>query len=349
VKHWQYAAFGGPEQLELVESARPEPGPGEVLIRVTRCGVNPIDVSTMSGRFKGLGLPHTPGVEVAGVAEALGAGVSDPPVGARVAMAFRLFCNRCYYCLRGREIDCAGFAQAPGPAIFGVITNGGMGEYVVVPALNALLVPDEVSDDHACAAALDGITAYHLVDRAGVRDGETVLVVGATGGVGSFAVQIAAQRGATILALGRGPEAEARLRGWGATAVLDRDAHDVAARVQELSAGRGVDVALDPVGAGTWPLSMGALAQGGRYATCGILTGAEVQLNLGPFYTRQQQVIGSTGGSRGDLATVLAALQAGRIEAPIWRTFPLEEAPAAFAALKEPGRIGKVLLAVSSP
>ena len=93
-------------------------------------------------------------------------------------------------------------------------------------------------------------------------------------------------------------------------------------------------MALDPVGAGTWPLSMGALAQGGRYATCGILTGAEVQLNLGPFYTRQQQVIGSTGGSRGDLATVLAALQAGRIEAPIWRTYPLEEAPAAFAALK---------------
>jgi len=349
MRHWQYAAFGGPDQLALVESPRPEPGPGEVLIRVTRCGVNPIDVSTMSGRFKGLGLPHTPGAEVAGVVEALGAGVSEARAGARVAVAFRLFCNRCYYCLRGREIDCAGFAQAPGPAIFGVITNGGMGEYVVVPALNALLVPDGVSDDQACAAALDGATAYHLVDRAGVRDGEGVLVVGATGGVGSFAVQFAAQRGATVWGLGRGPAAEARLRAWGAAAALDRDAEDVAARVQELSGGRGVDVALDPVGAGTWPLSMGALAQGGRYATCGILTGAEVQLNLGPFYTRQQQVIGSTGGSRGDLATVLAALQAGRIEAPIWRTYPLEEAPAAFAALKEPGRIGKVLLVVSSP
>ncbi len=104
MKAWQFAAFGGPERLEMREVERPAPGPGEVLVRVTRCGVNPIDRSVLSGRFAWLALPHTPGAEIVGTVEALGAGTAGaPPVGSPVALAFRLFCGRCYYCLRGRE------------------------------------------------------------------------------------------------------------------------------------------------------------------------------------------------------------------------------------------------------
>jgi len=345
VKSWEHRAFGGPEVLVAVEGEPPEPGPGEVVVQVAYCGVNPLDVSVMQGRFKALPLPHRPGSEVAGTITAVGAGVITPRLGDRVVVAFRLFCKECYYCRHGRELDCRGFAHLPGLPIFGLLTPGGYAESVLAPADNIVAVPEGLPFAAACAATLDGVTAYHLVDRAGVGPADTVLLVGATGGIGAFALQFAANRGATVLALGRGAAAAARLRAWGASEVLDRDREDVVARLQELSGGRGADVVLDPLGAGTWPQSMAALAQGGRYATCGVLTGAEVTLDLGRLYNSQQQIIGSTGGSRADLAAVLSLLAAAKAEAPIWRTFPLAEAPAAVAALGAPGRIGKVLLA----
>jgi NADPH:quinone reductase-like Zn-dependent oxidoreductase len=346
VKSWQYAEFGGPEKLTRLESETPAPGAGEVRLRVAYCGVNPVDMSTMRGRFANLPLPHTPGCEVAGVVDAVGPGVESPPVGTRVAVAFRRYCDRCYSCLRGREIEGSTYLSEPGLPILGVQTNGGFAEYLVIPARNAIPVPAGLSLAQACAAALDGATARHLVDRAGVRAGENVLVVGATGGIGTYGVQFAARRGATVWALARGAEAAERLRALGAAAVIDREQEDVNARIRELSAGRGVDVALDPLGAVTWPMSIAALAQGGRYATCGVLTGAQVTLDLGPFYNRQQQIIGSTGGSRGDLAETLAATVSGQVEGMIWRTYPLDEAPQAMAALSDPGRLGKVLLEI---
>ncbi|HMA33469.1 MAG TPA: alcohol dehydrogenase catalytic domain-containing protein [Chloroflexia bacterium] len=348
MKAWQYPEFGGVEKLALVDIARPQPGAGDVLVRVVYCGVNPIDLSTMRGRFAALSLPHTPGTEVAGIVEELGAGVTGLALGQPVVVAFRLFCDHCTNCLRGREIDCLTMLAAPTPPIWGVLTPGGFAEYALVPARNLVAIPPDLPDDQACSAGVDGATAYHLVDRAGVAAGERVLVVGATGGVGAYAVQFAALRGATVWALGRGPEAAARLRIWGAAEVLDRDKDDIPARIQELSDGYGVDVALDPLGAATWPLSTGALAQGGRYATCGVLTGPQVTLDLNRLYNRQQQIIGATGASRGDLAAALTALAAGRVGAPIWRTYLLDEAPAALTALGEPGRIGKVLVAVGA-
>lgn len=346
MKSWQFAEFGGPEQLARLERETPTPGAGEVRLRVAYCGVNPIDMSTLRGRFANLPLPHTPGCEVAGVVDAVGPGVTSPPVGTRVALAFRRYCDRCYYCLRGREIDCATYLGEPGLPILGVQTAGGFAEYLVVPARNAIPVPEGLPLAQAGAAALDGATAHHLVDRAGVQAGENVLVVGATGGIGTYAVQFAARRGATVWALARGAEAAERLRALGAAAVIDREQEDVNARVRELSAGRGVDVALDPLGSATWPMSIAALAQGGRYATCGVLTGAQVTLDLGPFYNRQQQIIGSTGGSRGDLAETLAAAAAGQVTGTIWRTYPLAEAPQAMTALGDPARLGKILLAI---
>jgi NADPH:quinone reductase-like Zn-dependent oxidoreductase len=347
MKSWQYKAFGGPEQLAMVEGDPPEPKAGEVRIKVAFCGVNPIDLGALRGRFPTLTLPHIPGGEVSGTVESVGAGVADPQPGERVAVAFRLFCGRCYYCLRGREVDCLTYTPGPILPLYGVMTQGGYAEYTIAPATNVLPIPADMPFADACAAALDGTTAYHLLDRAGVTPGDHVLIVGATGGIGAFAVQLAKARGATVWALGRGDEAAERLRDWGAAEVIDRDREDVAARIAEMSSGRGVDVAIDPIGAATWPLSTGALANGGRYATCGILTGAKVELDLGTLYTRQHVIVGSTGGSRGDLAATLAALRKGQVQAPIWRTYPLDGAPEAMRALNEPGRIGKILLEIA--
>jgi NADPH:quinone reductase-like Zn-dependent oxidoreductase len=347
MRAWQIGAFGGPERLELRDLPPPTPGPGEALVRVTHCGVNPIDRSVIGGRFDWVALPHTPGAEIVGVVAAVGPAGADeaPAVGSTVALAFRLFCGRCAHCLRGLDEACLADSRGlTAPLAFGVTAPGGYAEYVLTPVRNCLPLPAGLAPDAACTGVLDGVTAWHLVDRARITEGERVLVVGATGGVGLYVVQIARLRGARVAALAGDAERARRLREWGAEQALDYTAGDVAARVREWSGGGGVDVVVDPVGASTWPTSLAVLAPLGRYATCGVLTGAEVTLNLAPFYARQQELIGSTGGSRADLRRVLDALAAGRLRAEIWRRFPLSEAPAALAALDDRARLGKIVL-----
>jgi NADPH:quinone reductase-like Zn-dependent oxidoreductase len=283
------------------------------------------------------------------VVEALGPGTEGiaPAVGTPVALAFRIFCGQCYYCLRGREEACIADPRGAGaPVAFGVTAPGGWAQYLVAPAKNCLPLPAGVAPDAASTAVVDGTTAWHLVDRARVAPEERVLVVGATGGVGLYAVQMARLRGAHVAAVAGGADKARRLEELGADLVIDRTREDVPARARAWAGGRGVDVAIDPVGAATWDASLTALAPLGRYATCGVLTGADVKLNLAPLYAQEQEIVGSTGGTRADLQLVLDGLAAGRLRADVWRTFPFAEAPQALAALGEGDRIGKIVLQV---
>src|SRR5579884_47216 len=231
---WQFEAFGGPEKLARHEVERPAPGPGEALVRVTYCGVNPIDRSVGAGRFPWIALPHTPGAEIVGVLEAVGPGPANeaPPLGTPVALAFRIFCGRCYYCLRGHEEACIADPRgANAPVAIGVTAPGGWAEYVLAPAKNCLPLPPGLAAEIACTAVVDGTTAWHLLDRARVAPDERVLVVGATGGVGLYALQIARQRGALVAAIAGGAEKAAALREFGPDLLLDRTRDDVVARV----------------------------------------------------------------------------------------------------------------------
>jgi len=344
----QITAFGGPEHLRLVERPQPTPGPNEVLVKVMRCGVNPVDRSQLAGRWPWLQLPHIPGSEIAGTVAALGPGVQGLEVGQRIAVALRLFCGRCHYCLQGKEELCMSDPRTTtAPAMPGAFTEGGYAEYTVVPAANVLPVPESVDADAACAATLDGVTAWHMVDRARLAPGERVLVVGTTGGLGTFFLQICRLRGAVPYAVTGSPEHARRLEELGAEAVIDRTTQDVAAEARRLTGGRGMDVVLDPIGKESWPSSIAALARGGRLATCGILTGPEVSLNLAPFYAQEQEIIGSTGGTRFDLAQCLDAMARGRLRPVIYKHFPLEQAAEAIRALGDEGRLGKVLLDIA--
>lgn len=343
----QITTFSGPDGLQLGEVPRPTPRADQVLVRVMRCGVNPVDRSQATGRWSWLALPHTPGSEISGVVEEVGDLVGHVQRGERVAVALRVFCGRCHYCLHGHEEACnADPRSANAPIMVGLPSEGGYADYVVVPGQNVLPIPDHLDFDAACIATLDGVTAWHETERAGVGPGSRVLVTGATGGLGTFFVQIAKLRGAVVYAVTGRAETASRLRELGADAVIDRTQEDVAARARELSAGRGVDAVLDSIGAAMFATNLKALAPLGRLVICGILGGADAQLNLAPFYAQQQQVIGSTGGSRRDLEALLDAMALGRVQPVIWRHYPLVQAAEAMRSLGSNERFGKVVLDV---
>jgi NADPH:quinone reductase-like Zn-dependent oxidoreductase len=344
----QITTFDGPDGLRVVDGPRPAPKADEVLVRVRRCGVNPVDRSQATGRWDWLTLPHIAGSEISGIVEEVGALAGPLQRGQSVAVAFRIFCGRCHYCLQGREEACnADPRSANAPIMVGLPSEGGFAEYVVVPAKNVLPIPADVDFDAGCVAVLDGITAWHETERADIRPGDHVLVTGASGGLGTFFIQFAKLRGAVVHAVTGRAATAARLRQLGADSVIDRRSEDVAQRARELTAGRGVDAILDSTGAGMFGANLRALAPLGRLVICGILTGPEAQLNLAPFYAQQQQVIGSTGGSRRDLEAVLAAMGRGKVQPVIWRHFPLDRAADAMRALDDPDRFGKVVLDVA--
>ncbi|GAB6945671.1 alcohol dehydrogenase catalytic domain-containing protein [Vulcanisaeta sp. JCM 14467] len=316
----------------------PKPGPNEVLIRVKFAGVNPVDYFTINRGGKPM--PHIPGAEFAGVIEEVGANVRGVDVGDEVVVYNRLFDGSCRYCLVGHEELCVN------GGLIGVVTNGGFAEYAVVPATNAIKVPRSVSLDEAATLPVGALTAWHMVfDRAGVRAGELVVVFGATGNVGSYAVQFAKLAGATVVAVSRkAGRVRDVLMGLGADYVVTPD--EAQALVNELSNGLGADLVIDAVGQATWNLSFQLVARYGRWVTAGALTGGDVTLNLPSLYSREVTVMGSTGGTRAELIKLLELLSRRRIKAPIYSKVGFDGVREVFGVMFGAGdRVGKVLLA----
>lgn len=341
-------AFGGPEQLELVDLPVPVPGPDEVLIEVHTVAVNRQDTFTMRGLAQArhpVPLPHVLGIDPAGIVVAHGSGVASPAIGDRVVVKPGIACGRCPDCRAGRDDAC------PTTENVGVHRPGGMAEYVAIPAQNVFAIGDALGFAEATAIAHSFPVALQLMrDRAGLIAGETVLVTGAGGAIGSAAVQLAKLLGARVVAAAGGGDRVAYARSIGADAVVDYRAEPSFAPAVRAFAPDGVDLYVESAGdPAIWKESLKTLGWRGRVAVCGSHAGPMVELDLNWLFRMRIGILGGSGSTRATQQDAIGLARDGRIQANIHGRYPLEDAAAAFAVLLGRGNRGKVILDVAQP
>jgi NADPH:quinone reductase-like Zn-dependent oxidoreductase len=318
---------GGPEVLRIVQIGRPEPGPGEVRVRVTHCALNHLDVWVRRGidghRFP---LPLIPCADIVGIREDTGEAVALHPA---------VSCMRCPQCLAGRHDLCRKYL------IRGERMDGGCCEDVVVPQWQLLglggLAPEE-----AVALPLALLTAWHMLERAGVSASDRVLVQGGAGGVASLAIQLARYRGARVVATASTEAKRALCRGLGAEEAWPYD--EVVSGVKAWTGRAGVDVVIEHVGAATWTDSVRCARWGGTVVTCGATTGHQVALDLRVLFFKQLNLLGSTMGSIGELTTVWKLATSGQIRPVIDRVMPMSEIGEAQRRIEAREVLGKIVL-----
>jgi NADPH:quinone reductase-like Zn-dependent oxidoreductase len=317
-----------------------EPGPGEVLIRVRACALNFLDIWVRRG-WPGLNLemPHWCGADVAGEIAGFGPNVSGWQVGQRVVVDPGINLSEDEYTRRGED------SVSPQYHVLGEHMRGGAAEYLTVPVGNLAAIPDQTDFVAAAAPILVTLTAWRmLMHRAALRAGESVLVVGAGGGVNSMAIQIAKLAGATVYVVAANPEKSERARQLGADVVLDRSQVNWGKEIYELTAKRGVDVVVDNVGKATITTSMQAVARGGRIVIVGNTSGAQAEIDIRFIFGKQISLIGSTMGSHQDFHDVMNFLWSGRLKPVIHRVMALSEGREAYQMMEAGRQFGKIVL-----
>ena len=338
----QLITHGAPGVFALRELPEPRPAPGEVVVLVHACGLNHLDLWLEEGGLPmPLALPRTPGCEMAGTVWEVGAEAGPWRAGDRVAVQSNLSCGECEFCQRGEESLCLG------GQILGVQRDGGFAEKVLVPARALVALPDSVSFETSAALTLAGSTAMHmLTKRAQVKADDWVLAIGGASGVGSAAIQIARQLGARVISTGTSEAKRSLAAKLGAEFVLDATDPRWPALVRKITDKRGVDLVVEHVGGEVLVKVFECLARGGTVVTCGATAGREVTLNLWPFFVKQQRLIGSYGRDRADMEATLDWAGQGKLRPVIHSLYPLEETPAAFAALRARTVLGKAVVRV---
>ena len=334
-----FRQHGGPEVMEYGEAPTPVPEPGEALVRVRAASLNRVDKWTRDG-YPGLKLvlPHIPGSDGAGEVAVAAGGFHT---GERVVINTNLGCGQCEFCVDGQDNLCLRWH------LLGETKPGTAAEFVAVPPRQLLALPENVAFEQAAAAGLVFQSAWHsLITRGQLRPGETVLIVGAAGGVNSAAIQIAKLAGCRVFVVGSNAAKLALAESLGADVLIDRSQVDWGKQVYQLTDKRGVDVVFDNVGGPSLMTSLRSARKGGRILTVGNTAGAKLEFDNRYMFAKHLSLIGSTMSTRAEFAVVMALVFAGRLKPVIDSTFPLSAIQAAHERLEQADVLGKIVLAV---
>ena len=330
--------FGGPEVLTYEDVPDPQPRKDQVLVRVRACALNHLDIWVRKG-LPGVKLPHILGSDIAGEVVETGEYVSAFKAGQRVLIAPMHFCGHCAQCVAGIQNQCREFS------VLGNAVDGGNCELIAVPGANVLPIPDSLDFNQAASAPLVFLTAWHmLVSLAAVRPGQTVLVLGASSGVGTAAIQIAKMFHCRVITTAGDSTKLEKARALGADSGIDHYKQKISEEVRKITDKQGVDIVIEHVGAATWEESVRSLKTGGTLVTCGATTGPNVDVDLRHLFARQLSLRGSYMGTMGELHEVMGHVFAGRLKPIVDSVFPLAEIRAAHEQLEKSAMFGKIVV-----
>jgi acryloyl-coenzyme A reductase len=333
-------AFGAPGNLRPETVPDPTPGPGEVLLRVEACGVCYHDVINRRGNLPRTSVPAILGHEAAGEVIAVGPGVEGWAVGDRAATLQRLSCGDCAHCHAERNSLCKNDTR-----FFGEEIPGGYAGYMTAPVAGLGRVPAGVPWTVAAVTCCTTGTAVHcLRTRGRLMPGETVLITGASGGVGMQAVQLARHDGGRVIAVTSSPGKADVLFEAGAHEVIVSPDLDFSKQVRRVTGGQGVDLALEIVGSLTFAQTLKTLAPGGRLVTVGNLETGIVDLNPGLIIVKELEILGAYATTQAELNESLRLIETGALRSWVSDVLPLTDAARAHDRLEKREVAGRLVL-----
>ncbi len=340
MKAVQFSEHGDRDVLEYTDHPDPSAGRGEVVVDIKAGALNHLDIWTRRG-LPGLNpdMPHIPGSDGAGVVVETGEGVTRFSEGDRVALSAGVSCGKCEFCRDGEEPMCVNYS------VIGEHITGIHSEFASIPEDNLVEVPEDVDWITAAAAPLVFQTAWRMMmTRGELRQGESVLVHGASGGVGHAAIQIADHAGCRVFATSSSEEKLRMAMEKGADVMINYEEEEFHRAVREETDGRGVDMVVDHIGRATWKNSLKSLAKGGRLVTCGATTGGSPETDINRIFWNQIKIIGSTMATPGEVDDVLDLVWSGEMHPEIRDVLPMSEIDEAHRLLEEREGFGKVVV-----
>jgi len=341
MKAVRFHEHGGPEVLRYEDVPGPTPRPTEVKLRVKAVALNHLDIWLRKGLpAVKVPLPKIGGCDIAGEVVALGSACTRVKVGERIMVSPGWTCGQCGPCLRGEDNFCHAYQ-----IIGGYSVDGGCADFICVPEVNCIAIPERLDYPAAAAVPLTFLTAWNmLVRQAHLKAGEDVLVMGAGSGVGTAAIQIAKLFGARVIAVASTDDKLAKAAELGADAGINYATQDLAQEVRRLTGKRGMDVVFEHVGGTTWEKLIPNLAAGGRLVTCGATAGYEAKVDIRYLFSKAISILGAFMGRKADLLEVVRHMAEGKLRPVVDRTLPLSECAQAHRLIEARAQFGKIVL-----
>lgn len=325
----------GPDGVDVIDLDRPDPGPGEAVVDVQACSINHHDLWILEGASAMVDptdLPFVSGLDVTGVVDDVGEGVTGVAPGDRVLLCPNETCGTCRFCREGPETLCESYS----------LYHGGLAEEACVAADRLVPLPDGVDATTAAALPTAYLTASHMLRRAGVEPGDLLFVPGATGGVGVATIQLAALRGVRTIGTSSSASKLDAVADLGADHTLQgTDPDALRAAVTDIGT---PDAVVNHLGGDYTGLGLDVMRRGGRMVVCGRTAGPTSEIDIADLFRGHKRVIGSTMGTQTDLERLVDLVAAGDLDPRVDRTFPLSETAAAFERMADRETLGKLVV-----